>query len=102
MIVGPYRSEGILISDIRYRERRSRRTRDVHHLGLALLVIPSAVEESLIFCRGMARDVSTFARHDKMGGSSEQSQRQNLRRKTRLRAIVVQTPYNFAKASIMR
>src|SRR5437763_9837087 len=32
----------------------------------------------------MARDVSTFARHDKKGGSSEQSQRQNLRRKTKI------------------
>ena len=61
MIVGPYRSDGILISDIRYRERRNRRrTRDVH-LGLALLVIPSAVEEALILCRGMARDVSVRA-----------------------------------------
>src|SRR5205823_12986099 len=50
-------------------------------------VIPSAVEESLIVNREIGRDVSTFARHDKTGGSSEESQRQNLRRKTRLRAI---------------
>jgi len=36
------------------------------------LVIPSAVEESLIFNRGIVRDVSTFARHDKVDPSKAQ------------------------------
>ncbi len=36
--------------------------------GERRLVIPSAVEESLIFNREIVRDVSTFARHDKVKG----------------------------------
>ena len=48
-------------------ERRRRR----HNAGSCqpsvLLVIPSEVEESLIFNREIAGDVSTFARHDKTG-----------------------------------
>ena len=35
-------------------------------------VIPSAVEESLIFNKGIVRDVSTFARHDKVDPSTAQ------------------------------
>ena len=36
------------------------------------LVIPSAVEESLIFNKGIVRDVSAFARHDKVDPSTAQ------------------------------
>ena len=36
------------------------------------LVIPSAVEESLIFNKGVVGDVSTFARHDKVDPSTAQ------------------------------
>src|SRR6266568_7436346 len=101
MIVGPYRSESILISGIRYRERRSRRrTRDVH-LRLALLVIPSAAEEALIFlqrngnrCLGPSR-TGVFARHDKMGPSRPQERAgrvrfvKGLRQENKIAAVLV-------------
>ena len=37
---------------------------------MALLVIPSAAEESLVFNREIVRDVSTFARYDKSKGQA--------------------------------
>src|SRR5437762_12421616 len=48
-------------------EWRSRRY-ETRASRMALLVIPSAAEESLVFNREIVRDVSTFARHDKVKG----------------------------------
>ena len=46
------------------------------HVGRRFFVIPSTVEESLIFFdTGIARDVSTFARHDKMAQRDDARER---------------------------
>jgi len=57
-------------------------------------VIPSAVEESLTSWQKNSKRCLDFRSTWQAGRSSALSQRQNLGRKTTLRAIVVQTPYN--------
>ena len=58
------------------------RRRHDHNTGLSLVekpfVIPSAVEESLTFNTLIVRDVSTFARHDKVGTSTLQGARRAI------------------------
>src|SRR5207237_2957926 len=61
------RSGALQIAVLRDPTARRRRPNAGSPRVSVLFVIPNAVEESLIFHRGIVRDPSTFARDDKVG-----------------------------------
>ena len=93
--------DGTLKSPASELERRNRHDNTPSSRASALLVIPSAVEESLIFWQRNSERCLDFARHDKVGTSTPKERAirfhcmKNLARKTKSRAIVVRNALQF-------